>query len=111
MEDVHPLAFLFLLPFLGVFVYAAWHEYSRFRTEGKSTYGLTYDPETNTTFVGAIPEREDSYDPEEFDPVVTDQLDEAAAADDGPEDETGGEDGDTRDRDRQRQNRQIEDDT
>ena len=59
---------LLLLPFLAIFVYAAWHEYRRFRKEGRSTYGLTYDPESNTTFVGTIPDKGDSYDPEDYDP-------------------------------------------
>ncbi|WP_305970321.1 MULTISPECIES: hypothetical protein [unclassified Mameliella] len=62
---------LLLLPFLAIFVYAAWHEYRRFRAEGKSTYGLTYDPESNTTFVGTIPDSEDSYDPQDYDPENT----------------------------------------
>ena len=66
--DITYVALLLLLPFFLVFVYAGWHEYGRFQREGSSNYGLTYDPETNTTFVGAIPDGEDGYDPEEFDP-------------------------------------------
>jgi hypothetical protein len=62
------LALLILVPFVAVFAYATWHEYRRFKQEGRSTYGLTYDPETNTTHVDAIHEDEDSYDPEDFNP-------------------------------------------
>ncbi|WP_300441391.1 hypothetical protein [uncultured Mameliella sp.] len=69
---------LLLLPFLAIFVYAAWHEYRRFRKEGRSTYGLTYDPESNTTFVGAIPDSGDSYDPGDYDPENT-------GSEDGPD--------------------------
>ena len=66
------LAVIFLLaPFVLVFLYAAWHERARFKREGPSSYGLTYDPETNTTHVGALPDEEDSYDPDAFDPNDT----------------------------------------
>ena len=66
--DIHPVAFLLLAPFVGVFGYAAWHEISRYRSEGRSSYGLSYDPETNTTYVSTLAEDEDGFDPEDFDP-------------------------------------------
>jgi hypothetical protein len=83
------LAFLILLPFVAIFAYATWHEYRRYKQEGPSSYGLTYDPETNTTVVGAIPEGEDSFDPDDFEP---DQPENDAAAEDAPGDGTDGPD-------------------
>ncbi len=62
------VALLILVPFVAVFAYATWHEYRRFKHEGRSTYGLTYDPETNTTHVNALPEDEDGFDPRQFNP-------------------------------------------
>lgn len=62
------VALLILVPFAVVFAYCTWHEYRRFKTEGRSIYGLSYDPETNTTHVGPIPEDEESFDPDDFDP-------------------------------------------
>lgn len=62
------VALLILVPFVAVFAYATWHEYRRFRHEGRSTYGLTYDPETNTTHVDALPEHQDGFDPRHFNP-------------------------------------------
>ena len=67
MEARLIVAFL-LLPFVGVFTYATWSEYRRFKREGRSEYGLTYDPETNTTHVGAIAEDDQGYDPEDYTP-------------------------------------------
>lgn len=61
------LALLILLPFTALFVYATWHEYKRFKSEGRSSYGLSYDPETNTTTVGAMAQNEESYDLDAFD--------------------------------------------
>jgi len=74
MFQAQAIAFLIIVPFVAIFVYAGWHEYKRYKSEGKSAYGLTYDPETNTTHVGAIPDEEDSYDPEEFEPELTDAI-------------------------------------
>lgn len=79
------IALLLLVPAAAVFVYAGWREYHRYRAEGPSNYGLTYDPETNTTHVGPLPEGEEGYDPEEFQPVNEDPADEG---DDGADDET-----------------------
>ena len=67
MED-RMIALLILLPFVGVFIYAGIHEYSRFKSEGRAEYGLAYDEKTGTTHVAAIPEGEDGFDPDEFDP-------------------------------------------
>jgi len=72
MIAAQSLAFLLLVPFVGIFAYAGWHEYRRYKADGKNSYGLTYDPETNTTHVGAIAEDAESFDPEEFDPELTD---------------------------------------
>ncbi|MDR9393949.1 hypothetical protein [Roseovarius sp. SYSU LYC5161] len=58
------LAFLLLTPFVIVFGYATWHEYRRYKSEGRSTYGLSYDPETDSTHVTTIGEDEASFDPE-----------------------------------------------
>lgn len=66
--EARTLVILLLLPFVGIFIYATWSEYRRFKREGRSEYGLTYDPETNTTHVGTIAEDEQSYDPEEYTP-------------------------------------------
>ena len=67
METRH-LVLLMIAPFALIFIYAIWHEYVRFKRDGASSYGLTYDATTNTTHVGALPEDDDGYDPEEFDP-------------------------------------------
>lgn len=70
METRH-LVLLIVSPFALVFFYAIWHEYRRYKREGASSYGLTYDPETNTTHVGTLPDDDDGYDPEEFNPGDT----------------------------------------
>ena len=57
------LAFVILTPFLGIFAYAAWHEWHRARDEGPGTYGLAYDPETDSTHVTLLEEGETGYDP------------------------------------------------
>jgi len=79
MISASTLAFVILTPFVGVFVYATWHEYRRYKEEGSSSYGLSYDPETNTTHVGAMAEDEESYDPDAFEPDLLET--EAAEAD------------------------------
>ncbi|MCR8826453.1 hypothetical protein [Pseudosulfitobacter koreensis] len=62
------IALLIILPFVAAFIYAGIHEYLRYKSEGRATYGLVYDEETGTTHVTGIAEDEDAYDPEEFDP-------------------------------------------
>lgn len=62
------IALLIMLPFTLVFIYAAIHEYRRYKSKGRATYGLIHDEETGTTHVGGIAEHEESYDPTEFDP-------------------------------------------
>jgi hypothetical protein len=62
------IAFLILLPAGAVFIYAAIHEYRRYKSKGSASYGLVYDEETGTTHVKAIPDGEDSYDLDDFDP-------------------------------------------
>lgn len=76
------LVLLMIAPFALIFIYAIWHEYVRFKREGSSSYGLTYDATTNTTHVGALPDDDDGYDPEEFDPEDT--PDPGQTADDDP---------------------------
>lgn len=62
------IAALILLPATAVFIYAAIHEYRRYKSQGRANYGLVYDEETGTTHVSGIAEDEEGYDPDEFDP-------------------------------------------
>jgi hypothetical protein len=62
------LAALIMLPITAVFVYAGFHEYRRYKIEGRATYGLSYDEETGTTHLTGISDTEEAYDPEDFDP-------------------------------------------
>ena len=62
------IAILILLPFAAVFIYAAIHEFRRYRSKGKANYGLVYDEETGTTHLAGIDNENEAYDPEEFDP-------------------------------------------
>ena len=91
------LAFLILTPFVGVFIYATWHEYRRYKAEGSNSYGLSYDPETNTTHVGAIAEDEDSYDPEAFEPDLLETETAQADAEPGTGTDPGPDHADTDD--------------
>ncbi|MBE0413313.1 hypothetical protein [Yoonia sp.] len=65
------IVLLIIAPFALTFIYAIWHEYRRYKREGASSYGLTYDPETNTTHVGTLEDDADGFDPEEFNPEDT----------------------------------------
>jgi hypothetical protein len=76
------IALVLVVPAAAVFVWAGWREVRRFRADGPSNYGLTYDPETNTTHVGPLSEGEESYDPDTFEPVNA-----AAPDEDTPEGE------------------------
>ena len=62
------IAFLIIVPFALAFLYACIHEYLRYRTEGRVSYGLVYNEETGTTHVTGIPEHEEAYDPVDYDP-------------------------------------------
>lgn len=62
------IATLILLPFALAFIYAAVHEYLRYKSDGRANYGLVYDDETGTTHVTGIADHEEAYDPEDFDP-------------------------------------------
>lgn len=73
------IVFVLLTPFVLVFIYAAWHEYSRYKRDGPSSYGLTYDPDTNSTHVGALPDDEEGFDPDDFDPEDLQDLEETHA--------------------------------
>ncbi|NIZ09445.1 hypothetical protein [Pseudooceanicola sp. HF7] len=77
------IALVILLPFALAFIYAGIHEYLRFKSDGRATYGLVYDEDTGTTRVTGIAEDEDAYDPEEFDP--NDFRDPDIRYDDDPE--------------------------
>lgn len=63
------IAFLILLPFAIAFVSAGIHEYLRYKSEGRATYGLVYDDESGTTHVTGIAEGDEAYDPGGFDPA------------------------------------------
>jgi hypothetical protein len=62
------ITFLILVPFALAFIYAAYHEYRRYKTEGRASYGLVYNEETGTTHVTGIADEEEAYDPEDYDP-------------------------------------------
>ena len=62
------IAALILLPITVVFIFAGIHEYRRYKSEGKATYGLVYDEDTGTTHVSGIAEDEEGFDPDDFDP-------------------------------------------
>ena len=66
--DAHLLAALILTPFVLAFIYAGVHEYLRYKSEGRATYGLVFDEETGTSYVTGIGEEEEGFDPEDFDP-------------------------------------------
>ena len=62
------IAALILLPAAAIFIYAAIHEYRRYKSKGRANYGLVYDEETGTTHVTEIAEGQESYNLDEFDP-------------------------------------------
>lgn len=62
------IAAAILLPFTFAFIYAGIHEYRRYKSEGRASYGLVYNEETGTTHVTGIGDDEDPYDPDDFDP-------------------------------------------
>ena len=64
------LAALIVSPFALAFVYAGYHEYSRYKSEGRATYGLVYDEESGTTHVTGINDDDEAYDLEGFDPSM-----------------------------------------
>lgn len=88
--DGRAFVFFLLAPFVLVFIYAAWHEYGRYKREGPSSYGLTYDPETNSTHVGPLPDDDDGFNPEEFDPENTPTTEQTAS--DGSHQDTNAQD-------------------
>ncbi|WP_407496057.1 hypothetical protein [Pseudooceanicola sp. MF1-13] len=82
------LAAIILTPFVIAFVYAGYHEFRRYKADGKASYGLVFDEETGTTHVTGIPEGEEAYDVETFDP--SDYNDpEIASASDEPSEQDG----------------------
>ncbi|WP_375176223.1 hypothetical protein [Pseudooceanicola sp.] len=62
------IAAIVVLPFAGAFIYAAIHEYLRYKSDGRANYGLVFDDETGTSYVSSIAEDDTGYDPEDFDP-------------------------------------------
>ncbi|WP_341213507.1 hypothetical protein [uncultured Limimaricola sp.] len=66
--EANLVAAVILLPITVVLIYAGIHEYRRYKSEGRASYGLAYDKETGTTYVTGISEDEDSFDPNDFDP-------------------------------------------
>lgn len=66
--DARLIAVLLILPFGAVFIYAAIHEFRRYKSQGTAKYGLVYDEHTGTTHLTGIPTDEDGYDHTEFDP-------------------------------------------
>lgn len=86
------IAFLILLPFALAFIYAAIHEYMRYKSEGSATYGLVIDEDTGTTHVTGIAEGEEPFDPEEFDPTEFNEGASDAPSEDDAKDESAGKD-------------------
>ena len=66
--DARTIVALILSPFVVAFIYAGIHEYLRFKSEGRASYGLVYNEETGTTHVTGIADEDDAYDPDDFDP-------------------------------------------
>ncbi|WP_420821285.1 hypothetical protein [Pseudooceanicola onchidii] len=63
------IAAVILTPFALAFVYAGIHEYLRYKSDGRATYGLVYDEDTGTTHVTGIGEDDTAYDPDDYDPA------------------------------------------
>jgi len=66
--EAQTIAAMILTPFAIAFVYAGYHEWRRYKSDGRANYGLVYDEETGTTHVTGIAEGEESYDVDTFDP-------------------------------------------
>ena len=66
--EAQVIAALILLPFALAFIYAAVHEYLRYKSDGRANYGLVYNEETGTTHVTGIADEEEADDPEDYDP-------------------------------------------
>lgn len=80
--EAQAIAALILMPATAVFVYAAIHEYRRYKSSGRAKYGLVYDEETGTTHVSGIADDEESYNLDEFDPEDYKDLDAGKASKD-----------------------------
>lgn len=83
------IALLIIVPFAGIFAYAAWHEWHRLRKDGPGNYGLAYDPETDTTHVTLLEDGEAGYDPETDTPDAATVTQEAAREDDADDRDRG----------------------
>jgi hypothetical protein len=73
--EAQVIAALILLPFALAFIYAAVHEYLRYKSDGRANYGLVYNEETGTTHVTGIADDQEAYDPEDYDPNAYRDLD------------------------------------
>lgn len=84
------LAGIILIPFVLAFIYAGIHEFLRFKSKGKASYGLVLDEETGTTYVTGIGEDAEVFDPEDFNPEDYNDPElksrPADAPEEGPED-------------------------
>ena len=98
--DAQTLAFLILLPFALAFIYAAFHEYRRYKSEGKANYGLVYDEDTGTTHITGIGEGDEGFDPEDFDPDEFNDPEVPNAPDDSAKTDTKKTDSDKTDTDK-----------
>ena len=80
-----------ILPFAAAFIYAGVHEYLRYKSDGRATYGLVYDEDTGTTHGTGIPEDEEAFDPDDFDPNTYRDLELRTSDEEGTdEDEADG---------------------
>lgn len=77
------IAVLVLTPFALAFLYAAFHEFRRYKSEGRANYGLVYDEETGTTHVTGIGEEDDTFDPDAYDPSDYNDPDAGTRGEDG----------------------------
>ena len=76
------IALIIVTPFILIFIYAGYHEYRRYKIEGRATYGLMFDEETGTSHVTGIADHEDAYDPDDFDPSAYNDPDVRNSEDD-----------------------------
>lgn len=68
MTTAQIIAAVLLTPFSLAFLYAAIHEFRRYKSEGRANYGLVYNEDTGTTHVTGIEDGAEGFDPEDFDP-------------------------------------------
>lgn len=76
------IAILIMTPFALSFIYAGIHEFLRYKSEGRATYGLVFDEETGTTHLTGISEHEEAFDPDDFDPSAYNERDAESGSED-----------------------------